>query len=301
MSIVVVGGTTVDLIFHGLNRLPAWPDHTEFTSANLVMPGQAPLVTLGGNGANAAYVAAACGGQVTLQTSLGADALGSQASEWLQAVGCRVHLSARAADTAVNVTATDSRHRRATLFYPGAPVALPKLAGDSRRPHAVLVCGWPHPPLPLIARQFAVLRARGVLTAFDPGPLLSGPWTLKDLDPVLAHLDLLLVNHHELRVLARASGFATALKRFRARHAGDIVVKCGDRGALWLAAGKHAARSFPGRSVRAVNTVGAGDTFNGALLAALARGQAFPAAIRAANRLAAKVVASPRGVLGVRD
>jgi sugar/nucleoside kinase (ribokinase family) len=162
----------------------------------------------------------------------------------------------------------------------------------------VLVCGWPHPPLPAIAREFAALRARGVLTAFDPGPLLGRPWTLAALGPLLGQLDLLLANDHELRVLSRASDLPTALRRFRRHHAGHVVVKCGGDGALWLPAGAQEPRIFRIRPVRVVNTVGAGDAFNGALLARIVRGAESPAAIRSANHVAGGVVASARGVLG---
>ncbi len=304
MNLIVVGGTVVDVIFRGLKRLPTWPEHTEFTATNLVRPTHAPLVTLGGNGANAAYVAAKCGANVTLHTALGADALGGLARGWLESAGCRLRVASRLATkaTAINVTAADARHRRATLFFPGAPVALPRLAA-ARGVRAVLVCGWPHPPLRAMAREFEALRARGVRTAFDPGPLLDAPPALAAYRLLLKQLDLLVLNAHELSVLTRAPDLATGLRRLREFHAGDVVVKRGGDGALWLPAGARdpkQAREFRSRAVRVVNTVGAGDTFNGALLAALVRGASFPNAMRAGNRIAAQVVASGRGVLGVR-
>src|SRR5436309_268956 len=109
MSLVVIGGTVVDVIFRDLKRLPTWPAHTEFTSANLIMPANPPLVTLGGNGANAAYVAALSGVPVMLHTSIGDDALGLLARHWLESAGCRV-VGKRARATAINVTATNRRH-----------------------------------------------------------------------------------------------------------------------------------------------------------------------------------------------
>jgi ribokinase len=303
MNLIVVGGTVVDVIFRGLRRLPTWPEHTEFTATNLVRPTDAPLVTLGGNGANAAYVAAVCGANVTLHTALGADAMGGLARGWLESAGCRMRVADRGTATAINVTAADARHRRATLFFPGAAVALPQLAATTRGLGAVLVCGWPHPPLRAVAREFAALRARGVRTAFDPGPLLDAPPALAAHRLLLKQLDLLVLNAHELSVLTRAPDLATSLKRLREFHAGDVVVKRGSDGALWLPAGARdpkEAREFRSRAVRVVNTVGAGDTFNGALLAALVRGASLPNAIRAGNRIAAQVVASGRGVLGAR-
>ena len=71
MSLAVVGCTAIDLILTRTPRLPTWPRHSEFTSDNLVLLADAPLVTLGGNGANAAFVAAQGGARVTLHTRIG--------------------------------------------------------------------------------------------------------------------------------------------------------------------------------------------------------------------------------------
>jgi len=297
MALLIVGCTVVDLIFPEVAKLPAWPAHTEFTSANLVLLSAPPLVTIGGNGANAAFVAARCGAKVTLHDNLGADALGGLARAWLAGAKVRIASSRRSRRTAINVTAANSRLRRATLFYPGSPVALP---ASARGFSQVLVCGWPHPPLVPLARRLRSWRAQGVRTAFDAGPILGTAPTLTDLRSMLAALDLFLANEHELLAITGETRLTPALGRLRNVFRGDIVVKLGARGAKWLPAGKRVPLHLPGRPVRAVNTVGAGDTFNGALLAALERRASFPAALRFANSAAASVVRSPRGVLGLR-
>jgi ribokinase len=277
-------------------RLPAWPDHTEFTSANLTLLAEPPLVTIGGNAANAAYVAARCDASVTLHTNAGRDSFGDLARAWLEAAGCRMVSPAGVRRTAVNVTAADARHRRATLFYPGSPPVLPAaVRGFSH----VLVCGWPHPPPAALARSLRAWRARGVRTAYDAGPLLGAIPTLAGLRPVLAALDLFLANEHEILAVARAARLEVALARLRRVFAGHIVIKLGARGAVWLPSGTNEPKPAPGRAVRVINTVGAGDTFNGALLAALDARANFPAALRFANAVAARVVRSPHGVLGL--
>ncbi|HEY1107601.1 MAG TPA: PfkB family carbohydrate kinase, partial [Opitutaceae bacterium] len=87
-SLAIVGCTVVDIIFPDTPRLPRWPRHTEFTAANLIQLPRAPLVTIGGNGANAAYVAARRGARVTLHTAIGDDILGGLAHAWLRDAGC---------------------------------------------------------------------------------------------------------------------------------------------------------------------------------------------------------------------
>ena len=297
MSITIVGNTVVDLVFPGLTRLPEWPRHTEFTPTNLVFPPHPPIVTLGGNGANAAYVAARCGAAVVLHTRLGADSLGGLARRWLADAGCRVE-SGRSAATAVTVTAANRRHQRATFFYPGGDLTMP----GRRAPAAshLLVCGWPHLPRARIATGLKAARRRGSFTALDVGPILGPAWTLASLREVFAALDLFLANEFEVRAITRGASLDQAVLRLRRHFPGHIVIKRGARGALWMPAGADRMQPVPVRRIKAVNTVGAGDTFNGALLALLARRIPWPAALRAACATAAGVARSGRGVLGVR-
>lgn len=300
-GIVVVGGTVLDVIYRNVPRLPVWPRHTESTPRNLTRVDAPPIVTLGGNGANAAFVAARCGAQVTLCTTLGDDAVGHLAQRWLEDAGCRVVPSPPCAATAMNVVAANARLERAMLFHPGTPVDL-RGAADAleQAPRWLLICGWPHPALTRIANTFRGVRARGTATALDTGPILDRPWTLRALRPVLRELDLLLTNEYELRRITAAPSLDAALWRTRAHFRGEIVIKRGRAGAWWSTADGRDVVAICAPLVRAVNTVGAGDSFNGALLAALARGAAFPVAMQSACEVAASVVASPRGVLGVK-
>lgn len=298
MSLVILGGTTTDIILPKVPRLPAWPGHTEFTAANLVHLRTPPIVTLGGNGANAAYIATRCGARVTLHTQFGDDAFGTLARDWLETAGCHVFPADPAAGTPLNVTAANARRQRATFFYSAGE--LPAVTRfPSPAPSHLLVCGWPHPPLPALARTLRAARRRAIVTALDVGPILGSPWTLARLRPVLASLDLLLANEHEIQRLTRTTSVSAGLARLRTLFSRDIVVKRGSKGALWLSAGAATPHETPGLRVRTHNTVGAGDTFNGALLAALDRGLDFPAALRLACATAASVVRSARGVLGV--
>jgi len=300
MSLVVVGGTVVDIIITRAPRLPTWPGHSEFTPANLVLLGDAPLITLGGNGANAAYVAACSGVRVDLATNVGEDPFGTMARGWMTAVGCRFLRSIRMNRTAINITAANANHARATFFYPGMPPGLPSLRDLPLETTHFLVCGWPHPPLPQLEHCFRLLRRRGVFTAMDIGPFLGRPWAVSKIKPVLASLHLLLANEYELNALTRSPDLSVSVRKLRQYFHGHLVVKRGNRGALWLPERSDEPRFIPALKVRAVNTVGAGDSFNGALLSALALKKNFAPALAHAVKVAAKVVASNQGVLGVK-
>ncbi|HTO04453.1 MAG TPA: carbohydrate kinase family protein [Opitutus sp.] len=303
MTLVVVGGTVVDVIFPGVKQLPGWPNHTEFTPTNIALLTRPPVVTLGGNGANAAFVAARRGAEVRLYSAIADDALGKLARQWLRDAGCWVITTGAAKSTAMNVTAANDRLERATLFYPGEPNQMPdfgRCLPTRGKTTAVLVCGWPHPPLTQIARSFRSLARNGVLTALDTGPILTKPWTLRALQPVLNELRLLLTNEFEVRAITKSSSISQAVIKLRRTCTSAIVIKCGARGIVWLPTNSSEQVTIPGNAVCAVNTVGAGDGFNGALLAALLRGDPFRDSLEEANMIAAQLVASPRGVLGVK-
>lgn len=301
MRLHIVGCTVVDILLPRVSKLPAWPDHTEFTPSNLVMLPDGPILTLGGNGGNAAYVAAKCGAAVTLHTELGQDALGAMAREWLRDVGCDVRVGDIAESTGINVSAINKRHQRATFFHPGTTVGMPAFPTREEAPGLVLVCGWPHPPLKVLATKFRAVRKRGTFTSMDVGPILGRPWTLEALSPVLANLDLLLANEYELMRITQAADVEAAFAKLRKTYHGHAVIKRGPRGAWWLPAESEKPHAVAGCRVRTVNTVGAGDSFNGALLAALGEKQEFEPAIRVACEVAAGVVSSRKGVLGASE
>lgn len=300
MALLIIGCTVVDVIFTGVRRLPAWPTHTEFTRRNLELVDRPPFVTIGGNGANAAYAAAQFGAPTLLRSNLGRDTFGGIARRWLVESGCKIEPGPAAAHTGVNVTVNNARLQRATFFYPGSTLALPTWRPKSAHGNHVLVCGWPHPGPAQLARHFRLWRKAGVFTAFDAGPIFGPAPTLAAFAPALAHLDLFLANEHEVKALTRKPTLAAALVTIRRHFSGHAVIKLGARGATWLPAGQAIPRRIPGQRVRAINTVGAGDVFNGVLLATLARSTDFPAALCQANAAAASVVRSSRGVLGLR-
>ncbi|MGB8356458.1 MAG: carbohydrate kinase family protein [Chthoniobacteraceae bacterium] len=262
---------------------------------------EAPLVTLGGNGGNAAYVAACSGAKVQLLTNIGEDAFGAMVRGWLAATGCRVLSSKKSHRTAINITAANARHARATFFYPGSPPALPAARDLPVNTTHFLVCGWPHPPFAQLERCLRVLKRKRVFTAMDTGPFLDRPWSMEELKSLFASLHLLLANEYELNALTRSTSLAISLSKLRKHFHGHLVVKRGSRGVLWLPEFSDESHNIKAPTVQAVNTVGAGDSFNGSLLAALAQKKEFPQALTYAVKMAARVVASKDGVLGAKD
>lgn len=142
------------------------------------------------------------------------------------------------------------------------------------------------------------VRAAGTTVAFDPNyrPRL---WPSPDaaraaIGAALAVADIALPTFPDEQALfGDASPQATA-GRLASAGVGEVVVKDGEAPALVVASG--AATSVPAVKVEAVDTTGAGDSFNGAYLAARLSGDDPVAAARRAHRVAASVV-QVRGAL----
>jgi sugar/nucleoside kinase (ribokinase family) len=162
----------------------------------------------------------------------------------------------------------------------------------------LLICGWPHPPFRRLAKFLADLVGRNIFTALDAGPFLKKRWTLAAIKPVLPYIRLFLVNEYELKAITAISDMKESMARLRRVFSGHIVLKRGARGACWISEHSNERKDIAPFRTRALNTVGAGDSFNGALLARLTLGSDFPRALAFATKVAARVVSSPRGVLG---
>lgn len=296
-KLTIIGGVSLDVILPKVPSLPTWPDHSEFTKRNLVHLEHPPILTIGGNGGNSAFVAARCGAKVTLYTALGDDPQGELARGWLEKAGCRVVNTAHGS-TPLNVTAASALQQRATFFYSGSPLHVPT-RGLTKGGY-LLVCGYPHPPLEEMVAGLQFAQSRGTFTSLDAGPIIGRPWSRATLRRLLDHLDLFIVNEHELLTIMQTEDRADAIRRLRKLFPGHVVIKRGGEGALWLPIGQNEATPISAPAVNVVNTVGAGDSFNGAMLAALAAKLSFPEAMAKACQTASRVVSSPKGVAGLK-
>jgi len=83
-----------------------------------------------------------------------------------------------------------------------------------------------------------------------------------------------------------------------ARGAGAIAVTLGAAGCTLYRIDKPPL-SLPGHAMRVADTIGAGDTFSGALAAALARGQTLEDALSWANAAAALSVTASGAIGGM--
>ena len=122
---------------------------------------------------------------------------------------------------------------------------------------------------------------------FSPGPRLCRIPPRK-MARILAMTPLMHLSEVEAAQFTRTDDPAEAAALLRRISGGDVVITLGDRGAYCL--GAEGGELVSGYSARVVDTIGAGDSHAGAVMAALAEGLSLPEAVRRANRVAAAVV-----------
>jgi 2-dehydro-3-deoxygluconokinase len=147
----------------------------------------------------------------------------------------------------------------------------------------------------------AELPGRSVRIAFDPNVrprLWRDPAEAREtLEPAMGLADILLASQDDGAWLWNESDPGAQMKTYRALGGGEIAITLGADGALVFANG--AQTGLPGPVVRVADTSGAGDSFNGAYIAARLAGAAPQAAALAGQALAARVVSHPGALIAV--
>lgn len=270
-DLLVVGDANPDVIVSGS------PRHPEFGQREQLVP--AAGLVLGGSGAITAYGAARLGLRTAFVGRVGDDPAGTFVLDALRGGG--VDVSACVVDpdvpTAMTVVLVDGEDR-AILTAPGCLDLL--TAADvppgliERAAHVHVSSYFLQPRLAAgLAGLFGLARAAGASTSLDTNDDPAGTWA--GLAEVLPLTDVLLPNESEALAIARAltgspsDDLDRAVRDLAAR--GTLpVVKRGERGALAFADGEPV--EVPARPATVVDAVGAGDSFNAGLLAALLRG-----------------------------
>jgi sugar/nucleoside kinase (ribokinase family) len=145
--------------------------------------------------------------------------------------------------------------------------------------------------LPILER----LRRRGATTSWDFGwheLLLADP----AFPQLLASVDWIFVNEREATFYTRTRTLPAAMRSWRDRTRGTVV-KLGARGVTVL--GTRSTVRVTAPKVRAVDTTGAGDSFNGGFLAARLADGSLRAAARLGNYIGARNVRAPGGIDGL--
>lgn len=278
--ITVVGSLNMDFVVQ-VEALPR-PGETVLGSAFRTIPG--------GKGANQACAAAKLGGRVRMLGRVGDDVFGAALRSSLAAAGVAVQdvLATAATPSGVALIFVQAGGQNQIVVASGAngrltPADVTRALEATRGGFLLLQL---ESPLETVEAAAATGRRQGMRVLLDPAP--ARPLA----DALLASVDCLTPNESEAMLLlgrregtlalAEAHEAARALLR---RGPRSVILKLGAQGAL-LEDGTG-GRHFPAPRVAAVDATAAGDTFNGALAAALAEGTSMVEAIGFANAAAA--------------
>jgi ribokinase len=291
VDVVCIASFNADLVSH-VPR-PIARGETMLASRFEILPG--------GKGSNAAVACARQGARVAVMARIGDDAFGRMALDlWAREgiVADAVDVAAGERSGVAQILVFDDGDNSIAVA-PGAGAAL---GAAQVRAAAALVGGarvvMSSCEVPFEATQaaFEMARASGATTLLNPAPARPLP------EALLGVTDILTPNQNELRALTGVDDTAAAGQALIARGPRAVVVTLGSHGCAWFERGQAPA-SLPGHAVDVVDTIGAGDTFTGALAAALARGDTLEQAARWANAAAALSVtrAGATGGMPSRD
>lgn len=265
MMITVVGSINMDLVV-GTER---FPKQGETVLGNLY------TTVPGGKGANQAVAAARLGDQVHIVGAVGSDAFGTQLLDGLEKeqINTQGVKKTNGASGIANILLSEGDNR--IIVVPGANHELTKSDIDAQKKvieKSSLVILQLELPIPVVEYTLQLAKELGVPVILNPAP--AGGFT-----EAMKQADFLTPNETEAEEL-----FGTNWELELERYPNRMVVTLGKNGARYFDGDKHVTvEGFP---TQAVDTTGAGDTFNGALAVALAEGSKFKEAVRFANAAA---------------
>lgn len=260
-KIIMVGSANLDLVA-ACDKLPA-PGETVTGATYAEYPG--------GKGANQALAARRLGADVSMIARVGADANAGKALALLRADGVDLSrvVEDERAPTGVALIAVDAGGENMIVVASGANASLGPRDVAGAGPADAVLCQL---EVPLSAIE-AAAEIETPLFAINLAPAMPVPAEL------LERADLLIANE------AEAEFYGDALYR----GSGLVAVTLGGEGAILYREGQEVAR-MPVYAVPVIDTVGAGDTFCGALAVALAEGMEDGAALRFASAAGALAV-----------
>jgi len=275
MTIAVFGSINMDITAYS-DRLPQ-PGET--------LHGIRYITGLGGKGANQAAAAAKLGAETHLIGRLGQDHFGSSARDLLQAFGVHTeHLGSDPAHpTGIAIINVDGQGENFITVIAGANFAVDSADVDdaeallSRVSVLLLQLEVPWTAMMLAAER---ARARGAVIILDPAPAKA---EMAGAD--LSLIDIITPNEIETEILTGirprdAASAGEAAQILHSRGPSAVILKLGERGAFVSAAGRSAM--LDAFRVNTIDTVAAGDCFNGGLAFALSKGMPLNEAARIA-------------------
>lgn len=282
--VYVVGSANMDLVVRA-DRFPK-PGESVLGSEFAMFPG--------GKGANQAVAAGKLGADVRFVGKVGSDSFGAVLAESLRSAGVDVSALARDPDVpgGVATITIDATGQNEIVVVPGANarVTVDEVrSGLAELADGDVVLVQLETNIPAVEAALA-FGPSGVVRILNPAPPQLEPLP----ESVFANLDFITPNETETQSLTgilpvdEESRFlaASALLRKGVRN---VVLTLGADGCYWQTGPDGPCESgahLPAERVKPVDTVAAGDAFNGALAAFLSEGKSVVEALQWAMKVA---------------
>lgn len=281
-KLVVLGSINAD---HILN-LESFPTPGE------TVTGHHYQVAFGGKGANQAVAAGRSGADIAFIACTGDDDIGERVRRQLECdrIDVAPVRAVNAQSTGVALIFVNAEGENVIGIHAGANAALSVEqveAEKARIAGAQALLMQLESPLESVLAAAKIAHQHQTTVVLNPAPARDLP------DELLSLIDIITPNETEAEKLTgiRVENDDDAAKAARVLHEkgiGIVMITLGSRG-VWVSHDGQ-GRRVPGFKVQAVDTIAAGDTFNGAFVTALLEGTALDEAIRFAHAAAAIAV-----------
>lgn len=284
-KLVVLGSINAD---HILNI-------EQFPRPGETVIGKQYKVAFGGKGANQAVAAGRSGADIAFIACVGADDIGERVCQQLASDRIDTQPIEAIADstTGVALIFVNAEGENVIGIDAGANAAVTPdyLARYQQKViDADALLMQLESPLETVIAAASLAKQHQTQVILNPAPARELP------DDLLATIDMITPNETEAQ---RLTGIAVnddndAARAAQALHdkgIATVIITLGSRG-VWLSENGN-GKLVPGFKVKAVDTIAAGDTFNGALVTALLEGKTMADAVRFAHAAAAIAVTRP--------
>ncbi|MBE3179846.1 ribokinase [Enterobacter cloacae complex sp. P3B] len=281
-NLVVLGSINAD---HILN-LETFPTPGETVTGNQYQ------VAFGGKGANQAVAAGRSGANIAFIACTGDDDTGERVRKQLASdnIDTAPVSVVEGESTGVALIFVNAEGENVIGIHAGANAALTTERVEAQRgiiAGAEALLMQLESPVESVLTAAKIAHENHTTVVLNPAParVLS--------DELLALVDIITPNETEAEKLTgirveNDNDAARAAKVLHAKGIGTVIITLGSRG-VWASVNGE-GRRVPGFKVKAIDTIAAGDTFNGALVTALLEGKAMDDAIRFSHAAAAIAV-----------
>ncbi|MBU9846482.1 ribokinase [Rahnella ecdela] len=284
-KLVVLGSINADHILN-INHFPQ-PGETVI--------GKQYTVAFGGKGANQAVAAGRSGADISFIACVGDDDIGERVRKQLASdhIDTQPIEAIKDTTTGVALIFVNAEGENVIGIDAGANKAVTPEYLDRYKQQVIgasALLMQLESPLETVIAAAKIAKDNGTQVILNPAPACELP------DELLARVDMITPNETEAEKLTGIKvgsneDAARAAKALHDKGIATVIITLGSKG-VWLSQNGE-GKLVPGFCVKAVDTIAAGDTFNGALVTALLEGKPMDSAVRFAHAAAAIAVTRP--------